>query len=202
MSVGDWSAKIWSEDQDTPIMQTRYHSAYLTAGCWSPTRCGLFYLTRIDGFLDVWDYFYKQNEVAYSLKISDSPLSSISLNQNLAAIGDAEGTVSVLTLSKGLHETTPKEKETMIGIFTREFNREKQLEIDKKKANEPKKKNQAEGADPERAKKEAEQRMKDKIENVEETFFKQVAGGDEQELEAIRARGDAFNAQDDPAGQT
>ena len=36
MSVGDWTAKIWHEDIPTPLMQTRYHSAYLTDGCWSP----------------------------------------------------------------------------------------------------------------------------------------------------------------------
>jgi dynein intermediate chain 2, axonemal len=66
LSIGDWSAKIWSEELKSPIMQTRYHSAYLTDGCWSPTRCGLFFLTRIDGFLDVWDFYYRQNEIAYS----------------------------------------------------------------------------------------------------------------------------------------
>ena len=80
LSIGDWSAKIWSDELKQPIMQTRYHSSYLTDGCWSPTRCGLFYLTRIDGFLDVWDFFYKQNEVAYSQKISDYPLTSITVN--------------------------------------------------------------------------------------------------------------------------
>jgi len=36
LSIGDWTAKIWHEDIPTPIMQTRYHSAYLTDGCWSP----------------------------------------------------------------------------------------------------------------------------------------------------------------------
>ena len=77
LSVGDWCAKIWSEEQYSPIMQTRYHQAYLTNGCWSRTRGGLFFLTRIDGFLDVWDFYYRQNEVAYSQKISDSPLTSI-----------------------------------------------------------------------------------------------------------------------------
>lgn len=96
LSVGDWCAKIWSEELRSPIMQTRYHSAYLTDGCWSNTRPGLFFLTRIDGFLDVWDFYYRQNEVAYSQKISDSPLTSISCNQNLVAIGDSEGTVNIM----------------------------------------------------------------------------------------------------------
>ena len=92
-------------------------------------------MTRIDGFLDIWDFYYKQNEIAYSVKISDSPLSSISLNQNLVAIGDAEGTIAIMQLCKSLYETTAKEKEVMGQIFDREFRREKTLEITKKLAN-------------------------------------------------------------------
>ena len=122
-------------------MQTRYHSSYLTDGCWSPTRCGLFFLTRIDGFLDVWDFYYRQNEVAYSQKISDNPLTSIAVNNNMIAIGDAEGTVSIMKLSPALHEPANKEKEVMQTIFDREFRREKMLEVAKKlAAGDPKKK--------------------------------------------------------------
>ena len=41
LTIGDWSAKIWSEELKIPIMQTRYHNSYLTDGCWSKTRAGL-----------------------------------------------------------------------------------------------------------------------------------------------------------------
>lgn len=56
----------------------------------------------------------------------------------MAAIGDAEGTVSIMQLCKPLYETTSKEKEVMQQIFEREFRREKNLEIMKKMANEAK----------------------------------------------------------------
>lgn len=46
MSVGDWSAKIWFEELKSPIIRTRYHGAYLTDGCFSPTRPGVFFLSR------------------------------------------------------------------------------------------------------------------------------------------------------------
>lgn len=59
ITVGDWTAKIWMEDIKTPIMTTKYHPSYLTAGCWSPIRSGLFFVTRMDGVLDIWDYFYR-----------------------------------------------------------------------------------------------------------------------------------------------
>mmetsp|Transcript_40589 Transcript_40589/g.39167 ORF Transcript_40589/g.39167 Transcript_40589/m.39167 type:complete len:97 (-) Transcript_40589:1097-1387(-) len=96
-------------------MQTRYHNSYLTYGCWSPTRTGLFFLTRMDGFVDIWDFFYRQNEVAYSQKVSDFPLTTISVMQSMAAIGDTEGTVSIMSLCRSLYDQTiqPKEKELM-----------------------------------------------------------------------------------------
>ena len=56
----------------------------------------------------------------------------------MAAIGDAEGTVSIMQLFKPLYETTLKEKEVMQTIFEREFRREKNLEIMKKLANDAK----------------------------------------------------------------
>jgi dynein intermediate chain 2 len=104
LTVGDWSAKIWSEELKIPIMQTRYHNSYLTDGCWSKTRAGLFFLTRMDGFLDVWDFFYRQNEVAYSQKISDAVLTSIHVEGSMAAIGDAEGTTTILSLCPPLYD--------------------------------------------------------------------------------------------------
>jgi dynein intermediate chain 2 len=84
----------------------------------------------MDGFVDVWDFFYRQNEVAYSQKVSDSPLTAISVMQSMTAIGDAEGTVSMMQLCRSLYDQTlqPKEKEIMQSIFEREFKREKNLE--------------------------------------------------------------------------
>lgn len=72
-------------------------------------------MTRMDGFLDVWDIFYRQNEVAYSQKISDAVLTSISVNAGMAAIGDSDGTVSMIALCRSLYDHTiqPKEKEVM-----------------------------------------------------------------------------------------
>jgi len=59
LSVGDWSAKIWFDELKSPIIRTRYHGAYLTDGCFSPTRPGVFFLTRKDGWMDIWDLYYR-----------------------------------------------------------------------------------------------------------------------------------------------
>lgn len=52
------------------LPHSQYHNAYLTSGCFSPTRAGVFFVTRTDGVVDIWDYYYRQNEVAYSHKAS------------------------------------------------------------------------------------------------------------------------------------
>jgi hypothetical protein len=56
--------------------------------------------------------------------------------QSMAAIGDADGTVSMMNLCRSLYDQTlqPREKEMMQYIFEREFRREKNLEVAKKQA--------------------------------------------------------------------
>jgi len=132
MTVGDWTARIWTEELKTPIMTTKYHPAYLTSGCWSPTRAGVFYVTRMDGVLDIWDYFYRQNEVAYSHKVGELPLASVSVNQHtgkLVAVGDVGGTVSLLEVCDSLAVAQPNEKMAIMNMLDRETKQEKNLEL-------------------------------------------------------------------------
>lgn len=130
LTVGDWSAKIWSDDLKSPIITSQYHNSYLTSGCWSPTRAGVFYVTRSDGVLDVWDISHDQNEVAYSHKVSDVALTSISIEGGgkLVAVGDANGIVSLLEVCDSLAQPQQNEKASVNAIFERETKREKNLE--------------------------------------------------------------------------
>lgn len=132
MTVGDWTARIWVEDVKTPIMTTKYHSSYLTSGCWSPTRAGVFFVTRMDGVVDIWDYFYRQNEVAYSHKVGDTDLSCIAVSNQagrLVAVGDTNGTVSLLEVCESLAAPQTNEKTAISNMFDRETKQEKNLEI-------------------------------------------------------------------------
>eukprot|EP00562_Extubocellulus_spinifer_P031720 CAMPEP_0178723246 /NCGR_PEP_ID=MMETSP0699-20121125/25442_1 /TAXON_ID=265572 /ORGANISM="Extubocellulus spinifer, Strain CCMP396" /LENGTH=590 /DNA_ID=CAMNT_0020374309 /DNA_START=76 /DNA_END=1848 /DNA_ORIENTATION=- len=135
MTVGDWTAKVWSEDIKTPIVSTRYHDAYATSGCWSPTRPGVFYVTRVDGFVDIWDLYHSHGEVAYSHKVSDAALSAVSIQGNpqkggkLVAVGDVNGTVSLLEVCDSLSKLQQNEKASVGNMFEREARREKSVEI-------------------------------------------------------------------------
>ncbi|VDN98350.1 unnamed protein product [Rodentolepis nana] len=100
LSVGDWSARIWAEDmRDDPIMWTPYHESAVTDGRWSPVRPGLFFITRLDGNLELWDFVFKQHEPTLKFKLS----------------------AGFTTLSKN-------EKATVAAMFERESHREKILE--------------------------------------------------------------------------
>lgn len=139
----------------------------------------------MDGFLDVWDFYYRQNEVAYSQKISDSVLTSIYVQGSMAAIGDSEGTTHIIGLCPALYDHTlqPKENEIMATIFDREFRREKTLDVAKrlaeKKAPAKTKDKEADGA-----------QLEEVIAAIETNFFNNVAE-DEEEREMIRNRGRA-----------
>jgi dynein intermediate chain 2 len=131
LTVGDWSAKLWMEDLRSPIISTPFDSAYLTAAQWSPTRPGVFFTSKRDGTIDVWDMYAKQNEPTFTQKISDLPLSSLKIHGGgrQVAVGDSGGTVTIVQLSKGLSELQREEKGVVSALFERETKREKNLEI-------------------------------------------------------------------------
>ena len=139
-----------------PIMRTRFHPSYLTGGCWAPNRIGLFFVTRRDGGLDLWDYYYRQNEVALSHKVSDVGLTTIKLNTiagnalisnpeatktqgRYAAVGDMNGTITLLELCPSLYrkDTTNNEKTVVDEIFRREAMKEKNLKTMRVRKNNP-----------------------------------------------------------------
>ena len=135
MTIGDWTAKIWAEDLKTPIITTNYHNHYLTGGCWSPTRPGVFYVIGMDGSLNVWDFFHRQSELAYSHKVGNTALSSIGIQGNtqvggkLVAVGDVSGSVSLLEVCNSLASPQQNEKGVINSMFERETRREKNLEV-------------------------------------------------------------------------
>eukprot|EP01084_Bolivina_argentea_P099600 179020_1 len=139
LSVGDWMARVWTDDVKTPIMSTRYESSYLTSGVWSPTRPGVFYVTKQNGELDVWDYYFKgQFEPAYTVKISEQhKLSDVKVSLKsqgkFVGVGCEDGSVTVLELCNSLYQSTNlnAEKQAMTQLFERETNREKGLQAAK-----------------------------------------------------------------------
>lgn len=148
LSVGDWAFRvsnnfmcthdhfknatlqIWSEDcKECPIMWSHYHTAYLTDGCWSPSRPGVFFVTKMDGTLDIWDLVFKQSKptitlqvrILYNIKcmllvqdgqVCDDTLHSIRMHDagKLVACGSQQGNITLLELSSSLSAPQQSEK--------------------------------------------------------------------------------------------
>jgi dynein intermediate chain 2 len=136
LTVGDWTARIWNDEIRTPIMTTKYHASYLTDGCWSPTRPGVFFTTKMDGTVDIWDYFFKQGEPTLTLQVTDMPLHCLRCEEKgcLLATGAADGSTTLFEISNGLYATQPGEKQAISLMLDRESKREKNLEVRQKEA--------------------------------------------------------------------
>lgn len=131
LTIGDWTARIWSEDcKESSIMWTCYHKALLTDGGWSPTRLSSFFTTRSDGVLDVWDILQQQNEASMSVKVCDEPLTRIRTHDSgkMVAIANQKGTVYLVEFSDNLASCNKNDKSLLTAMFEREAKREKILE--------------------------------------------------------------------------
>ncbi|KAJ8972987.1 hypothetical protein NQ317_019018 [Molorchus minor] len=126
LSIGDWTAKIWSEDcRESSIMWTSFHKTMLTDGAWSPTRqvkkivnkyqkhssihtesIVSIFTTRADGILDVWDILQQQRH----------------------AIGNQKGGINLVEFTENLAVCNKNDKALLNGMFERESHREKILE--------------------------------------------------------------------------
>ncbi|XP_014812088.1 PREDICTED: dynein intermediate chain 2, axonemal isoform X2 [Calidris pugnax] len=135
LTVGDGTARIWSEEiKDSSIMQTKCHLSDLTDGCWSTVKPSVFFITRSDGTLDVWDFLFKQKNPSLSLKVCNEPLSSLRLQDNgcIVGCGSKLGTVTLLEMSSGLCTLQRNEKTLVTAMFERETRREKIVEARRK----------------------------------------------------------------------
>ncbi|KAM7542954.1 hypothetical protein Aperf_G00000018921 [Anoplocephala perfoliata] len=131
LSVGDWSARIWAEDlRDDPIMWTPYHESGATDGRWSPVRPALFFMTRLNGCLELWDCVFKQKEPTLNIKVSDDSLHCVRVDEegSLVAVGSRSGVTTILELSSGFVTPSKSEKSAVGAMFERETHRERILE--------------------------------------------------------------------------
>ncbi|XP_073739247.1 dynein axonemal intermediate chain 2 isoform X2 [Callorhinus ursinus] len=173
LTVGDWTARIWSEDsRESSIMWTKYHMAYLTDGAWSPVRPAVFFTTKMDGTLDIWDFVFKQCDPALSLKVCDEALFCLRVQDNgcFIACGSQLGTTTLLEVSNGLCTLQRNEKNTASSIFERETRREKILEARHREMR-LKEKGKVEGKDDDQREEETTLNLEELVSKAEEEFF-------------------------------
>lgn len=86
--------------------------SYLSDAQWSPVRPGVFFTTKMDGTLDVWDFLFKQNDPTLNIQVCDEPLHCLRAQDHgrLIATGSQSGTITLLELSDNLCTMQRNEK--------------------------------------------------------------------------------------------
>lgn len=126
LSVGGWNFAIWKEGVcSNALIRSHNFSTVLTAGTWSITRPGVFFIAKDNGTLDVWDLLDKSHEPFLTQSICSVSITSmvpysLSSQQAMLALGDAGGTLHIFQLPWSLSNPSSKEVAHMEAFFERE----------------------------------------------------------------------------------
>ncbi|NXJ89202.1 WDR63 protein, partial [Corythaixoides concolor] len=125
LSVGGRNFAIWKEGvTNGPILQSSCSARRNTAGHWSLTRPGVFFIGRDNGNIDVWDLLKKTHEPSHSQNISESMITSItpwiaSPKQHFLAVSDDLGVLRVLEIHQTLSHPSRNEHASVLEYFER-----------------------------------------------------------------------------------
>lgn len=126
LTIGGWNVAIWKEEVMTgPLLQTCCAPKRYTAGHWSLTRPGVFYIGREDGYIEIWDLLEKTHEPAQSQNICTTMITYIkpwtfSTKQQFIAIADYYGTLHILEIPWTLSHSSFNEVSNVNYYFERE----------------------------------------------------------------------------------
>ncbi|NXE89341.1 WDR63 protein, partial [Menura novaehollandiae] len=108
LSIGGRNFAIWKEGvTNGPILQSSCSAGRYTAGQWSLTRPGVFFIGRDNGNIDIWDLLKKTHEPSHFQNISKSIITFISpgmtsAEQHFLAVSDDLGVLHILEICQTL----------------------------------------------------------------------------------------------------
>ncbi|TPX51495.1 hypothetical protein SeLEV6574_g00261 [Synchytrium endobioticum] len=133
LSVGSWTFCIWKEKVTTgPLLTCAPSSTYLISGRWSPTRPGIFFITRADGAIEVWDLMDRSHVPSLVQTVCSAAIASMEVHQyggrsterrQFIAAGDDEGSLHILEVPRGLSKPARNEQQSVGSFFDREVKR-------------------------------------------------------------------------------
>ncbi|NXQ63052.1 WDR63 protein, partial [Anthoscopus minutus] len=126
LSIGGQKFAIWKEGvTNGPILQSSCSAGRYTAGQWSLTRPGVFFIGRDNGNIDIWDLLKKTHEPSHFQNISKSIItfispSSASAEQHFLAVSDNLGVLHILEICQTLCHPSSNEHANILDYFERE----------------------------------------------------------------------------------
>lgn len=81
-------------------------------------RYSVFFTTRADGTLDVWDILQQQKEACLGVKVCDEPLRCLRTNDlgRLVAVGNQKGTTYLVEFSENLSTSNKNDKALLTAV--------------------------------------------------------------------------------------
>ncbi|KAI9350807.1 WD40-repeat-containing domain protein [Obelidium mucronatum] len=131
LSAGGWSFHIWKEKINSgPLLSSPVSPSYIISGRWSPTRPGVFFISKADGTIEAWDILDSTYQPATVQNVASVGISHMSIKQypgkgvhQFVAAADDEGTLHILEVPKNLTKPLKNEKHLARGFFDREVKR-------------------------------------------------------------------------------
>ncbi|XP_059710127.1 dynein axonemal intermediate chain 3 isoform X1 [Haemorhous mexicanus] len=125
LSIGGQKFAIWKEGvTNGPILQSSCSAGRYTAGQWSFTRPGVFFIGRDNGNIDIWDLLKKTHEPSHFQNISKSIITFISPSsaseQHFLAVSDNVGVLHILEICQTLCHPSSNEHAKVLDYFERE----------------------------------------------------------------------------------
>ncbi|XP_041339298.1 dynein intermediate chain 3, axonemal [Pyrgilauda ruficollis] len=126
LSIGGQKFAIWKEGvTNGPILQSSCSAGRYTAGQWSLTRPGVFFIGRDNGNIDIWDLLKKTHEPSHFQNISKSTItfispSSATAEQHFLAVSDNLGVLHILEICQTLCHPSSNEHAKVLDYLERE----------------------------------------------------------------------------------
>lgn len=81
-------------------------------------RLSVFFTTRSDGTLDVWDILQQQKQASLSVKVSDEPLKCLRTHDlgRLVAVGNQKGSIYLVEFSENLSVCNKNDKMLLTAV--------------------------------------------------------------------------------------
>ncbi|RLU23981.1 hypothetical protein DMN91_004189 [Ooceraea biroi] len=122
LTVGDWSVKIWVDDtREDCLIAICEQDADLSGGCWSRSRCSVFFTINTAGLLKVYDILVGLESPTTAFRICNESLTSIAPHQDgeLLAIGSHNGNIYLVKCSEGHTIATKTDKANLVAYLER-----------------------------------------------------------------------------------
>jgi len=130
LSVSERDFNIWKMGQEKPLFRSPHSNSSFTAGAWSPTRPAVLIISCADGSLLVWDFTDSSYRPSIELKATHTRITSIeflsssmSIRQQLLAVGDESGTLHIVEIPRNIIKPIPREEILMTNFIDRELKR-------------------------------------------------------------------------------